>query len=72
MMVDLRQCPFCGAFDALIKTERSAMWIECRYCGARGPLVYSETSAAKAWNSRAVEAWDARAAELHSLHIKEE
>lgn len=72
MRIDLMQCPFCGAFNALIQTERSGEWVECRYCGARGPLAYGETNAAKAWNSRAVEAWDAHAAELHRLQIREE
>ena len=55
MRIDLRQCPFCGAFNALIHTERSETLVECRYCGARGPLAYGETNAAKAWNSRAAE-----------------
>lgn len=55
MRIDLKPCPFCGAFDALIQTERSGEWVECRYCGARGPFAYGETNAAKAWNSRADE-----------------
>lgn len=55
MELDLKQCPFCGTFDALIHTERSGTWVACRYCGAQGPFAYGETNAVKAWNTRAAE-----------------
>ena len=64
MEIDLKQCPFCGAFNTIVHTEHSGTWIECLYCGARGPFAYGETNTIKAWNTRAVEACDARAAEL--------
>lgn len=64
MEIDLKQCPFCGAFNTTILTAHSGTWVECLYCGAQGPFTYGDTNATKAWNTRAVEAWDARAAEL--------
>lgn len=64
MGIDLKQCPFCGAFNTIIHTEHSGTWIECLYCGAQGPFTYGDTNAAKAWNTRAAETWDTRAAEL--------
>lgn len=71
MGIDLKQCPFCGAFNTIIHTEHSGTWIECLYCGAQGPFTYGDTNAAKAWNTRAVEALDTRAIELYSVMAAE-
>lgn len=71
MGFDLKSCPFCGAFNAIIHTESLGTWIECLNCGAQGPFVYGDTNATKAWNTRAVETYDARAAELYSAMVAE-
>lgn len=64
MELDLKPCPFCGAFNTIIHMEHSGTWIECLHCGAQGPFTYGDMNAVKAWNTRAAEDWDARAAEL--------
>lgn len=63
MELDLKQCPFCGAFNTIIHMEHSGTWIECLHCGAQGPFTYGDMNAVKAWNTRAAELCGVMAAE---------
>lgn len=63
MELDLKQCPFCGAFNTIIHMEHSGTWIECLHCGAQGPFTYGDMNAVKAWNTRVAELCGVMAAE---------
>lgn len=53
--LELKPCPFCGAYGAFVRTECPTMWVECRFCGAQGPFAHGERHAVEVWNARADE-----------------
>lgn len=59
-MTEIRDCPFCGSYEASVTTVLGYAFVRCYLCGATGEPISYQPNTIEAAKERAIKMWNRR------------